>query len=238
VTDASSSIVSLPAFVRVIFRPVITEQPSPLTNVVLQGRSATFRAAASGSLPLTFSWRRGGTVLTNMIINSNLCYFTLNSVQPAASTNIAVGVTNLAGASSLSSSAYLYILLDLDHDGMADLWELSWGFSTNNPADATADADLDGMNNGDEFVAGTNPLDSASRLTMDRMQAVGSGANAFEFLAVSNRTYQLEFTPWVGTAAWTPAGTLDPATSNRLVRWTNSPPADAGFYRLRIPQFP
>jgi hypothetical protein len=189
-------------------------------------------------MPLTFVWRRGGTTLTNLIISSNVCYFTLANVQPSALTNISVGITNLAGTSSVSGSAYLYILLDLDRDGMADVWEQSFGFSTNNPADATADADLDGVSNADEYVAGTNPTNAASRFVVDNVAALAGGASVITFLAVSNRTYELDFTPGLAPISWTPSGTLAPAATNRLIRWTNAPPSPGGFHRLRIPQFP
>jgi hypothetical protein len=34
--------------------------------------------------------------------------------------------------------------------------------------------------------------------------------------------------------AWSATATLDAASTNRQVRWTNTPPAGAGFYRLRV----
>ncbi len=46
---------------------------------------------------------------------------------------------------------------DSDHDGMPDAWEDAYGFNKFNPADATQDADGDGLNNREEFLAGTNP---------------------------------------------------------------------------------
>jgi len=47
--------------------------------------------------------------------------------------------------------------LDTDRDGMPDSWETAHAFSPTNAADATQDADSDGVNNRDEWLAGTDP---------------------------------------------------------------------------------
>jgi hypothetical protein len=237
VADAIAPIVSQPAYLRVVWRPVIVEPPSPLTNVVLQGGSATFKVVASGSLPLSFRWRRAGVGVTNLTLDSETCYFTYTGGQTLANASINVVVTNLAGSAS-SANAYLYILLDLDQDGMADLWEQANGFSTNNPTDAALDADNDGMKNADEYVAGTDPHDSTSRLELKPVEAPGNPSYVFEFMAVSNRTYHLDSSPTMGPAAWTVAATIDSMPTNRLVRLTNAPPEDTRFYRVRLPRSP
>jgi hypothetical protein len=46
---------------------------------------------------------------------------------------------------------------DDDNDGMADEWELVYGFDPENNADAADDLDRDGLSNLQEFNAGTNP---------------------------------------------------------------------------------
>ena len=47
--------------------------------------------------------------------------------------------------------------LDSDGDGMADDWELTYGFNPNDPSDAPLDADGDGLTNLDEFRRDTDP---------------------------------------------------------------------------------
>jgi len=237
ITDNVGTIRSQPALVRVIWMPEIVEQPTPLTNVVLQGGNATFRVVTTGSLPVSYRWRRGSTTLTNMILNSNICVYTLTNVQPMTASNITVVVTNLAsrGVQRLSSNAYLYILLDLDRDGMADVWEGSYGFSTNNPNDALEDADGDRSINRDEYIAGTHPLDPVSRFEASRVEALSPSLCVIEFLAVSNRTYLLDVSPGLAPTAWTNTSVLEAAETNRWVRWTNTPLSGQTYYRLRIP---
>lgn len=46
---------------------------------------------------------------------------------------------------------------DSDKDGMPDVWEDAHLFNKWSATDATQDADTDGLNNRDEFLAGTNP---------------------------------------------------------------------------------
>ncbi|MEK7953697.1 DUF1800 family protein [Luteolibacter soli] len=52
--------------------------------------------------------------------------------------------------------------VDTDSDGMPDSWETTNLFNINSAADATLDADNDGLINVKEFLAGTNPRDADS----------------------------------------------------------------------------
>lgn len=56
---------------------------------------------------------------------------------------------------------------DTDGDGMTDGWEVQYGFqvATN---DAASDSDGDGMSNWGEYIAGTNPTNTESRLQIAR----------------------------------------------------------------------
>jgi uncharacterized lipoprotein YddW (UPF0748 family) len=78
--------------------PWITQAPQPAT--VFAGQSATFTAVATGTLPLAYQWRFGGTNLAG----ATGPVLTLPQVQPAAAGLYSVAVTNPAGAVSSTSA--------------------------------------------------------------------------------------------------------------------------------------
>lgn len=49
-------------------------------------------------------------------------------------------------------------LLDQDHDGMPNAFEIQYGFNPNNAADSMTDADGDGNLNVEEYLSGTRPI--------------------------------------------------------------------------------
>lgn len=51
---------------------------------------------------------------------------------------------------------------DFDSDGMPNWWEMAHGLNPNNPNDASLHGDADGVNNLQEYLAGTDPFDPAS----------------------------------------------------------------------------
>src|ERR1051326_4497886 len=123
---------------------------------------------------------------------------TLNKLKRSGAANYAVVTTNIAGFAiggqqpGLSSNAVLTVLADSDGDGLPDIFETGLpGFDPNNPADGARDDDGDGMKNADEYFAGTDPLDPTSNL---KGLLTGPASGTVQFMAVSNRTYTVQFT--------------------------------------------
>jgi hypothetical protein len=54
---------------------------------------------------------------------------------------------------------------DDDNDEMPDDWEMAHELNPKNASDAFGDADGDGMNNLQEYIAGTNPRDGRSKFS-------------------------------------------------------------------------
>src|SRR5262249_25462747 len=183
------------------------------------GDRVSLTVGASGTLPMSYAWRLGGTTWTNIILNSNLCTFSYVAV--ATNNNIStnvwrVAITNRIGlASGLTAPALVVVLPDSDGDHIPDFWETAHGLNPTNSSDALLDTDGDGFNNLAEYLAGTDPLDPQSYLKIDRVQA-GMGQAQLEFLAVSNHTYSVLFHDNLVEGRWTKLVDVEAQATNRL----------------------
>jgi hypothetical protein len=86
--------------------PTITQQPSGLS--VVAGGYASFSVTASGSQPLSYFWRRNGSILGA----TNFAYST-NNVQPSASGSLFSCLVSNAFGTILSSNALLTVTTNL-----------------------------------------------------------------------------------------------------------------------------
>jgi hypothetical protein len=91
--------------------PFITEPPQSVT--VFSGENATFTITVTNTatLPVTYSWRKGSTILTNIVLHSRTCSFTLFNVQTNVTLtngpgNYRVAVSNAASSGSGFASPF------------------------------------------------------------------------------------------------------------------------------------
>jgi hypothetical protein len=145
---------------------------------------------------------------------------------------LTVAITNVAGQGPLSSVALLSVLKDTDHDGLPDVWEAAHGFDTNNVADGLRDDDGDGMSNAQEYIAGTDYLDASSYL---KAEALPSGVNRLRFVAVSNRTYTVQYSDSLLSAPWQKLLDVPAGKTNRTQVIVDGNASSNRFYRLVIP---
>jgi hypothetical protein len=97
--------------------------------------------------------------------------------------------------------------LDLDHDGMPDEWELAHGLNPNDGNDAAVDDDGDGQTNFEEYVAGTDPHNSADALAILSLNVQGTDVLA-RFRTIAGKTYVIEHNDNPGLNNWTEVRTL------------------------------
>ena len=95
---------------------------------------------------------------------------------------------------------------DSNANGLPDAWERSYfgGIGVN----PNADADADGMSNKREYLAGTNPTNSADKLQITGFTSAPGGASvSLTWSSVSNRFYFIQKTTnVVSSSAWSDSG--------------------------------
>jgi|GEM_PF-6534238 len=240
VTDNNGSITSNPAKLTVLVRPTVTLHPISQSAVV--GETVVFSTAATGMLPMNYSWRRNGRVVTNVMINQSTCFWAIHNVQLSNAGNYQVGITNLAGLATggLTTNAVLTVLEDTDGDGMPDLWESANGFDPGAAGDAALDADGDHASNLQEYLAGTDPNSAVNQLRIEAIRMMSAGAKV-EFAALSNKTYAVEYRDEASSGSWSLLEGITAANTNRaivVIDPTVPAPQARRFYRLVTPRLP
>ncbi len=104
------------------------------------------------------------------------------------------------------------------------------------------DRDSDGVYDGDELDAGTDPADPQSNFRIESI-ILGGPSNSellLSFTAVSNHTYSVQFRDRFDSGPWSRWVDVVAYPSNRFVTLTNSLPAaaESRAYRLVTPQAP
>ncbi|MDF7825282.1 choice-of-anchor Q domain-containing protein [Pontiellaceae bacterium B12227] len=118
----------------------------------------------------------------------------------AGDNSILIWPSDLEGNARIINSrvdlgAYEYnpILRDSDSDGITDEWELLY-FASATGCVATGHADIDGCDNLEEYIAGTDPTNSGSFFQATQAYPIEAGF-VLEWNAVSNRLYSIDWTP-------------------------------------------
>ena len=125
---------------------------------------------------------------------------------------------------------------DSDGDGIPDAWEVANGLD---PArkDAAEDPDKDGLTNGEEYLAGTDPKSAGSAL---RLLATLDPSGPVKLLstAVAGRTYTVQASDGVAPASWINVINIPARGTNRVVETEVLATEGRRFFRLITPQVP
>lgn len=122
---------------------------------------------------------------------------------------------------------------DTDGDGMPNAYENQYAPTLNpNLNDAGLDPDGDGMTNLQEYQAGTNPTQAGSALRIISIESTGPNAVRLSFLAVSNRSYRIEFKNALQDPAWSTLTNISGVPTNRLMFINTTSAIPMRYYRL------
>jgi len=123
-------------------------------------------------------------------------------------------------------------VVDIDNDGLPDVWELANALDPQNSADATTDPDNDGASNAHEYVAGTNPNDNGDYLRFTAV-VVNNQVCQLEFPTRLGRTYAVEFTDQLTLPPPWPTLTNAISGTGGIIT-INDPQSGTRYYQLKV----
>jgi hypothetical protein len=233
-TDPVGPVVSLPATLSVLIDPVIAQ--SPVSQSVPAGQFVTLSVQVSNTatLPIGYRWRLGSQTMSSNYLSRYVDFYTVRSGPNVSNYNCAI-YNEARPNGVLSGTGTITPVVDSDNDGIPDEWENAYGLNPTNNADLALDSDGDTMSNFEEYIAGTNPTNEFSYLKVDTITPT-SGAT-LSFIAVSNKTYTIEFTDVLG-ASWRQLISTAARTTNWSAVVSDPTGNRARYYRIATPSSP
>lgn len=128
----------------------------PVHALLTPGGTVRFSVVAGGPGPLTYQWQADNVDIPQA--TSDTLQVSGLAIGLSVYPSYRVIVTNATGSVTSNTAT---VRSDSDSDGMPDVLENQYFFNLTRLYDA--DADFDGVSNGDEMIDGTNPANSTSR---------------------------------------------------------------------------
>src|SRR5262249_7080263 len=119
--------------------------------------TVTFEIRNQTSNTLVVSRSFGNCTAAPSVDNGTASWTDFSGITNQANITVHQGVRMFISTNALVDLPAFAAARDSDKDGMPDAWEDAHGFNKFNAADATQDADGDGLTNREEFLAGTDP---------------------------------------------------------------------------------
>jgi len=194
------------------------------------------------------SWNESGFVIessTNGVVWSfvtnaamNVTNALVQGLVTGQNYSLRIRATNFIGDSFNSNVATTSNPNDWDGDGMPNVWEEMHMLDPNDPDDASEDPDMDGATNLQEYLAGTDPGNTASRLHLELVSFTSPGQVELRFMAVAEKVYTIEFRDSLTTGDWETLIDVPVDSSTRPFTITDSVPpgTPARFYRVTLTQ--
>ena len=230
ISDASCCSASVNHPPVIIAASISPGSPSTTNDLI----AAVTSASDADGDPITFAyqWRQS----TDNATFSNIAFTagTLPAVATVAGDYYRVLITPNDGKTNGTpfTTASVLVQVDANGNGINDDWEVTnFGQLGVNP---NADPDGDGFSNLQEFLAGTDPLDSSSVLRITSITVSGSDV-VIDFTTSSNKFYDVQYNDDLTLMNWGAVAT-NFAGTGAIVSVTD--PGAAGltnrFYRVRL----
>jgi len=233
-TDAVGSLASAPARLIVLIAPQFVNITT--TNYVVQGGSLTLSVGTSGTLPMSYRWRKDFSTLKLETIDSHTTFWTIQNADPvvdgtAGSHRYSVVATNAAFTQPGELSPYFYVVVQADGNGngLPDQWETDNGII--NP---DGDDDGDGVSNRDEYTSGTDPQDENSYLKVEGVAFTGTVD--LQFLAAPGKTYTILYQDALNGGPWIKLQDVAGSTNARVVTISDDEALGERYYQLVTPR--
>ena len=190
-------------------------------------------ASLASSYPL--EWRFD---YTNIPTNGNPALIEVRLGKYTSSTNM--NLTDVVGHfTTLSVPVYTGVATDHVGDGIPDWWRAQYfsnvssnGTMTNAESCATCDPDGDGMNNLQEYLAGTDPTNSTSYVHIISITAT-NGNNIIVWTSTAGKNYQVYATTNLPAGFASISGTIP--SGGATTSYTDSGVTDATkYYKVKI----
>jgi len=199
--------------------------------------AVTFTDTSTGTITNRF-WNFGDGATTNILTTTVL--HTYNSV---GTNSVMLVVSGPEGVSTNVQANLIVVQLgDSVGDGIPDWWRAQYfggnGTTTNAQSCATADPDGDGMNNTQEYLAGTHPKNASSVLRVTVLAKDGGGGFVVSWQSVPGKTYKVLYSdspggPWQEDL---PDSQVTAGTGETSLSYTDTTAGSTTkrFYRIRL----
>jgi len=168
---------------------------------------------------------------TNFVITPDLYWHVADVTTNGVSVGAVTAFTwpNITADGSISAT----FAPDPAAGGTPHWWLATFGWTNNFDAAEASDTDGDGFTAGQEYIAGTDPTDSASAL---RIVDIKMAPPQLTVLSATNRLYTIYGRPELAIGNWVPVSnqTDIPGTGSLLTLSDTNAPAADWFYRLSV----